>query len=341
MGQTCLKETCHPSDIHEIIVDGSVWQVKKREYIVLLLIIAALSIYLAVQKRGEVHYVLPELEKIEKADVSRLLINSGSASLTLKRDGEEWSVMPGGYPADVSLVDRMLAEVGGLTLTALVSESKSYDVYDLDEDNRIEVGAYGGEGKAIRKFAVGKAASSYRHTFVTVGDGHEIYHARGSIRSVFDKTVASLRDRSVMSFDERINEVTVSDGGNGTAFVRSSVPVEVNVNREQAEETGGEPKDTWVTDKGRPVKGEDLDDVIKTIQKLKCDYFIEGRGKGDLGNPGYEVSLRGAKTYTLSLFEKEGDKYAATSSESAYPFVISERKADRIMKGLAGLTDKE
>lgn len=46
-------------------------------------------------------------------------------------------------------------------------------------------------------------------------------------------------------------------------------------------------------------------------------------------------------TYSISFFEKEDNKHTAVSSESEYPFLISDWKAKKIMKDLKTLTEAE
>ena len=62
----------------------------------------------------------------------------------------------------------MLSAIENLTLTALVSESKNYNLYDLNEEKRINVKAWQGENLK-RDVDLGKTASSFRHTFVKTG----------------------------------------------------------------------------------------------------------------------------------------------------------------------------
>ncbi|MBW1691689.1 MAG: DUF4340 domain-containing protein [Deltaproteobacteria bacterium] len=70
----------------------------------------------------------------------------------------------------------------------MVSESRDYSRYQLDDEHKITVKAYIGE-KLTRELDVGKAAPSYRHTFVRLKENEFVYHARENFRNAFDLSV--------------------------------------------------------------------------------------------------------------------------------------------------------
>lgn len=327
----------------------------KTEYVVLVLLISALSLYLVVRKSGKTHYSLPEIRKIEKDDVSQLEIRRGDASITLVRENDTWRVGPEKFPADKNAVDGMLDRIAGLTLTALASESGNYSPYELDETKRIEVDAYQGEG-LLRRIRVGKTASSERHTFVMIDDDPRVFHAEGNLHNIFSRSIPELRDKKVMPLDEKeIMEVTLRKAEASVTLVKNTAaPVSVDLKgqegreegpsgKEQAGETAAKerPVVPWTTSSGRAAKEEEIDEILRTLSHLECDGFIPGKKKEDFTSPIYSVSLKGRKTYTLSLFEKTGDMYPAISSENDYPFVVSEWKVKRIMKDPASLYEEE
>ncbi len=172
----------------------------KKEYALLGIVILALGIYLFLNDQDRVHYTLPETPRIETADITRVEIRKAGGNLTLKRADDGWRLTPGDYPADSAQVERMLQSVAELTVTALVSESQSYARYDLDPERRIDVRAYN-KDRLVRQFTVGKAASTFRHTHVLLGEDKNVYHAAGSFRWEFDKAVDELRDKTVLAFE--------------------------------------------------------------------------------------------------------------------------------------------
>jgi len=212
----------------------------------------------------------------------------------------------------------------------LFLNQKTITIYELDKDNRIEVEFYAGD-KILRKIFIGKPASSYRHTFVMLGNDHRVYHAEGNIKNEFNKTVSDLRDKLVMKFSDEIAEVIMKKRDSELTVSRISPPASVDVT-DKGSKAGGEDAARWIAADGSPVTAEEIDEVIDALSNFQCDKFIEDREKDDFKSPLFTLTLKGINTYTISLFEKEDDQYPGITSESEYPFFISEWKAKRIMK---------
>lgn len=311
----------------------------KTEYLVLILIIGALSAYLIMQKSGKTHYTLPSLSEIEKKEISKLTIKSKETEIDLIKENDQWFVGPQKFPADPQKTEGLVDALREFTLTSLVSESKNYTLYELDEENRILVEALNND-IPIRTIHIGKPASSHRHTFVMVDDDHRVFHSEGNLKNKFTTTLADLRDKGALTIDEDIMEMIITKGdGAPLTFTKSTAPVTVDVTKEQeaaeeeSTETPGEPEIIWVTSGGKSANKEMIEEIIRTVSHLQCDEYIENKTKEDLTSPTYTLTMKGAQTYTLSLYEKtEDNKYPAISSVNDYPFLITEWKANRIMK---------
>lgn len=292
----------------------------KREYIILAAIIAVLSIYLLMKRNSNMHYSLPELEKIDKKDITKFVIKKADSEITLLKKGDRWVISPQNFPANSEIAGKMEDEIGSLTITDLVSESKNDVLYDLNKEKRIEVSAYKGD-QILRKVEIGKLASSYRHTFLKVENDSRVFHAQGDLANIFNKTASDLRDKTVMAFKgEEITEISMTKSGKKVSM---------------SKKTG-----KWETDKGESANEEEVGEIIKTLSDLTCDSFIEGKTKNDFKNHVFSISLSlsGVKEYSVSLFEKTDSKHPAISSETEYPFYISEWSAERFMKELKTLT---
>lgn len=312
----------------------------RTETILLVLMIVALSAYLIFQKTERTHYRLPALPEVDKEAVTRIEVNRGDSQITLQREEDRWVILPQGYPADPSAVDGMLEVIGGLRLTALASAAGNESVYDLDESGRIEVTALKGEGPVMR-FRVGKPAPSHRHTFVQVEDDSRIYHAEKNFRSRFEKDLSVLRDKQVLKIEEEISEIILTTGKESMHILRTTAPV--GRAQDQAEGEAPIPEQgayRWETLDGKPVKENEMDTLVRTLSNLKCDDYLEG-AKGDWKEPSCRVSLKGDRNYEISLYEDRENKVVATSSESEYPFLITEWKAKRIRKDLKDLVQSE
>ncbi|MFH1289038.1 MAG: DUF4340 domain-containing protein [bacterium] len=308
----------------------------KKEYIILTAIIAALSIYLLKRQNSNMHYSLPELEKISKKNITKIIITKADSEITLLKKGDKWVITPQNFPANNDAAGEMEDEISSLTITDLVSESKNDILYDLNKEKRIEVSVYKGD-ELLRKIEIGKLASSYRHTFLKVEKDDRVFHAQGDLASTFNKTVSDLRDKTVMAFEsEEITEVLLTKGNKKLTIVKSSVPDSIDLNKEKTE-TKQKILQRWVTNNGESVNETEIEEIIKTLSNLMCDSFVEDKTKNDFKNPVFSISLKGVKEYSISLFEKTDDKYPAISSETEYPFHISEWSAERFMKELETL----
>jgi hypothetical protein len=297
--------------------------------------------YISSEQSDRTHYQLPEVRKIQQADISKINIRKKDADIVLVRDGDGWRVGPERYPASASGVDIIINTITGLKLSAMVSESKNYPLYELDEEHAIEVEAFNGD-ESLVKVLIGKPASSYRHTFVRLGDDHRVYHAEGNLKYDFNKTASDLRDKKVMTFSDELIEITLKKGDDELTVIKKTHPVSVDVSDKEGEE-GAEQAEPpqWITPGGKPVKQKEVDEIVTTLSDLDCDTFIEGKSRNDFTSPVYTITLKGADTYSLSFFEKKDKQYPAISSQSDYPFLLSEWKAGRIMKDLSSLTEEE
>jgi hypothetical protein len=241
----------------------------------------------------------------------------------------------------------MLDTIAGLTLTALVSESKAYIRYELDPKNKISVKAWQAD-TLQRNFDVGKPAASMRHTFVKLNGDDRIYHARDNFRSKFDQNINDLRDKLILSFTgSDIQEISVAKDQQSANFTRIQQAVDEKPADGQKTEgaSAAPPKKTiWQSADGKPAEQGALNQLLADLSSLRCDSFIDDKNKADFTAPVYTVRLKGSQSHDLFIFAKLKDEdttYPATSSASDYPFNLSASKAERIMKNPEEMFQKE
>jgi len=309
----------------------------RKEYIILGMVILALSLYLFLRKQDRTHYKVPEVPPLAQADISKIEISKKGTAITLNKRDTIWRIAPQGYSADAGKVKSMLDAIEKLTLTAMISESKNYNRYDLDDKKKLTVKAWTGD-MVKRDFAIGKVAPSYRHTFVQVGGDPRVYHAEGNFRGVFDLNMDNLRDKMVLKFEKvEIQGIRVSKGGKSTSFSRKQVPVEIKLDQE-AEASSPPASKTeilWETTEGQKADEVKLDRLLTTLSNLSCEKYVDDKKKEDFTEPIYTIQLRGIEEYSLSIFgrlDKDATVYPAISSANDYPFFLQERQANDIMK---------
>jgi hypothetical protein len=323
----------------------------RKEFIILAVIVAALSGYLVWQRQKPTAYRLPALSQVDRSDITRIRIaRPDTAPLELKKIDDTWRVGEALFEADGDKVNGMLETVATLNLTALVSEAGQYARYHLDEAQRIRVQAWAGD-RLRRDFAIGKTAPTYRHTFVTLAGDEKVYHAREDFRGRFDRDLDQLRDKRVMRFErETIQTVSLTVGkAKPVTFTRVEIPPAAE-GKDGKEVNAKTQTSRWQGDKGAPLDEEALDNLVSSLAGLECERYLYDRSRADLegGKPDYIVELTGARErpYRLLLFaplEAEGEDRPrpGVSSESDDPFVVSAFHSREFSDQIAKLTGAE
>ncbi|MGD9119373.1 MAG: DUF4340 domain-containing protein [Desulfobacterales bacterium] len=317
----------------------------KKEYIILLLIIVGLSFYLFMRSSDRTHYQLPELTGLDRGTITKIEISNEGDTILLKKKDNQWYLEPKGYLADTGKVDDMLTVFENFSLAALVSESKDYQRYDLQPDKRITAKAWQ-EDVLLRNLDIGKAAPSFRHTFVKLADDSRVYHANDNFRSQFEQTQDSLRDRSVLSFNAGdIQAVHITKDQASIELVRNEVSVEPAAPQAEKPETTppAAAKFEWQDRSGKKVNDQELNRLLTTLGGLKCSGYIDDRNKDSFTDPIYTVRLNGIQEHQLDIFaklEKDAEDYPAISSGSNYPFLLSASQAQQMMKDPAEMLKK-
>jgi hypothetical protein len=317
----------------------------KKEYVILVTVILALSLYLILRNPDRTLYQLPKVPDISKTNISKIEISKPDTTIVLKKKDDTWQIAPEGCPANTEKVKSMLEIIRKLTVTALVSESKNYIPYNLDDNKKITVRAWTGDTVA-REFEMGKAATSYQHTFVKLAGDDRIYHARGNFRGKFDQTVDKLRDQTVLSFDPKeIQEIQITKGGQVIGFAQTQAPVEVTAGEEGEGQRPASQKTegVWKTSDGKQGDETQVNRLLSTLSNLRCEQYIDGLKKEDFANPIFRIQLKGVKEYTLSIFkktDKDAKTYPAVSSENDHPFLLPEWQANTLIGNPADLLKK-
>jgi len=306
-----------------------------KEYLILAAVIIGLSAYLYVRQTDQAATDAPKLSVVAPDDISKIEIKRpGLAAMALTRTDGKWRIAPGDYLVDKGKVDSILSAISDLTLTAMVSETKNYGRYDLGDANQIRVQAWAGD-KVARDFAIGKAASSFRQTFVKLAGNPDVYHARGNFRNDFDQDVDALRDKTVLAFtSDEIDAISLTDGEINVRYVKA--PPATDADKPADPSAPADP--VWQDADGKSADQAAIKRLLSTLSNLRCQSFIDDRQKTDFTGPVFTAVLSGkAETNELSLFNSADDDtekkgMAATSSQSPYPFMLPDYQVENIRK---------
>ncbi|MDH3880155.1 MAG: DUF4340 domain-containing protein [Desulfobacteraceae bacterium] len=312
----------------------------KKEYVILAAILVALILYLALHRSNRTHYQLPELSEVSGKHISKLEITTAGNSIIFNQKDNTWNIEPKGYRADPTKVKNILNVIEKLKLTALVSESKNYVRYDLRNDKNIHVKAWQGE-TLLREFDIGKAAPTFKHTFVKLPDDPNVYHARGDFRRNFDRSVDDFRDKTVLSFAQNtIQGIELTLEKKTISLSRKEIPETFPEKKDDPAAKAAKElktKTVWEDTKGHEVAPSKISSLLSFLNSLECERYLDDLKKEDLKNPIYTVALNGEKEYSLLVFSKKDNNaknYSAISSENESPFSLSDTQMDTIKSKL-------
>jgi hypothetical protein len=319
----------------------------KKQYIFLLAAIAVLSAYLALRSPDKVNYELPDLPDVQKKDITAVEMEKQGHRLVLKKDGGAWKTEPDKYPASDDQVDRILDAIVAFTLTDMVSQTKSYDRFDLTDDKKTTVRVFSGD-KLKFAFDMGSIAGTRQHTFVRISGDDRVYHARGNLRDRFTADMDDVRDKTVMMFNpNEIREVRLGHLKEALIITRVQVPEspagDAAPGERDPDQEKSKPREkgiSWKRADGQPVDEAALERLLSTVTELKCQKYIYDRKKDAFADPRYSIAFTGARTYSLFFFPGDKEKpegFPAISSENSSPFILTQYKADEIIAGIEAM----
>ena len=328
----------------------------KKEYLILAVIIAGLCAYLVTHNDNRNNYSLPELKIVAGSDITGITIELKEGPIQITKTNEVWGITEKSYPADTDKIKALVKTISDLKITALASEKGDLLRYQLDPENRIRVTASGTTGN-LRTFEVGKTAPSYHHTFVKLeGDDH-IYHASGNFQRDFDTDIDALRDKKVLSFDEKtIKEMKITMDGITQTLVATSpqkttkdaTPEDDKVSQEEDKISQNDAaRIIWYFKDNTPSDETSIKEILSTLSSLECNAYSMGDDKKVLANetPVCQITLIGKEEMTFTLFEKNSnDKYPSLSSTTPFPFVLDDYSGKNILSSvetLLGIEKKE
>ena len=295
----------------------------KKEYFLLILAIIVLSAYLFFHNKNQDNYLLPEISNIDKAKIESIEIIQNNKTINCFKDNGGWVVTENKFQANENTILEMVASISDLAITTLISEKENLQRYDLDKEKAIKVIAKS-DDKVVRQFCIGKTAPTQKHTFITINDQKIIFHAKGNLRKMFNKSIDNLRDKQIQKFDQtKIKSIEVSKGD----FKRI-------ITKKQPPEDDTEAKPEWQCQDNAELKQESADSIIATLSNLRCSSYFETQTKSDFENktPFLKIVLETEKTIEFTLFPKtEEDKYPGISSQSKYSFLLEDYVANEII----------
>lgn len=245
-------------------------------------------------------------------------ISGGQAgSVRLVRDGDGWVITDERYPADTAAVSAMVSALETVRAPGRVSGDP--DSGDFGFDSTVTVAAYS-SGKTLRTLHAGKVSANALQTYCRIDDSDDVYLVSGNLRSIFDRTVNSLRDKTVYTLQSETIE--------------------------RAEFRGAEGEPVWLLERvGTPAVwrlagSEETPDAEKTAAWIRSvaslrvqDHAPEGFALPDTVL-GTLTLAAGGKTVSVTVHEKDAETgmYVCTSSELPWAFHVSSYTGERLLR---------
>lgn len=301
----------------------------KKEYFLLIFTIIVLLAYLFLHNRGQDSNVLPPIPEIDESKIESIEIIRDQKTINCFKIGDEWVVTKKQFPGNTRLIKEMIASIKNLAITTLISEKENLKRYDLDKAKSIKVIAKDAKG-VLREFTIGKTASTQKHTFIVLSNQKNIFHAKGNLRRIFDKSIDNLRDKQIQKFDmAEIKSIKISKDD----FKRI-------ITKKELSEDDTKKTLQWKTQDKAELKQESVNSLIETLSDLRCSSYVETQTKKDFENktPFLKITLESDQKIEFTLFPKnEQNKYPGISSLNKYLFLLEDYVADDIISNTDNL----
>jgi hypothetical protein len=306
----------------------------KRSTIILLAVFAVLIILLLIPKNCQSSDLTWKKIKTNNTPITGLVVTTGDETITLKKNENIWTIEPEGFIAENKKVTDMLNILIPKRTFDIVSEHSFYQKYDLDASNEIHVSALAGADR-VREIKIGKAVSTYKHTYVRPDNDQRVFQTSGNFQSTFKKTKDELRDKKVLSFSSTdVQQITLqnSKGKSKKIEKKAEIP-EVSTSTSSNDAAPPAPEPVWKDEADNTLKQNEVDDIVNTMSALTADSFISDTIESlEKTKPTAVVTITSAgKDYTLTILKKDKDnKYQAYCNMRKFGFLLTENNVKRI-----------
>lgn len=300
------------------------------KYGVLIAIVAALSMVLFFIKNYDPQK-LPDIAEIKSLE--KIVIEKGNGeTMELKKDGENWFIMPEEYKVSDRVQNRMISAYEDIVLKDVIEKKvQRPQEYQLDEEGRTKVSLYDGDKKALELY-VGKVSYTYKHTYVRLDEDGPVYHAQGKLADLLEEPKKQMISKVLTAFSpDQIVRVEIEEDGK-TFEIRKNI----SFSMDEEEATGAKDKWTLSWSKER-ANTQQVDKFINALSSLRAKSIYDG----DPENAQSYMRKISAHTdsdiidiYIIAA-DKDGNHICKASDRNAM-FVIPKGKGDQVLSSTFG-----
>jgi len=182
---------------------------------VVLAVLAAILVVIAITSRRaeraeETLATGPIFPQADWEAVTTITLAADGDTVRLERPQDRWRVATeGGFPADTTLVARMLEKTELFDRRHLRSRAPEMQAkFEVDAGSGIAVQMYAAGGDPVARFRIGKTGPDFRSQYLRPFERNEVYLIPDYLRSAFDVSRSTWRDRRIFDFDaEKVAQV--------------------------------------------------------------------------------------------------------------------------------------
>lgn len=293
-----------------------------------------------------------------KKEFDVITIEKKDGDIRLDKIDGEWKISrlenPGSkYKSDEYAVKNIVESVSNLHLLGNVSSGGANRLqrYGLDDEAKISIKVYG-KDKLLRTVYVGKNAVSGSQSYVQVDGKKSVMIADSALRTVFEKTFSSLRDKNLYTISsDSISSVSIKKEDLEYSLLLSQVET---ASVESSESSDGEgfsisnQRMEWKVDKAP----EDMVDVvldqgtvgtwIASLSSLSVSKWCEDDVSLPEKDPDMKIDIAvGGMIYSIVMYaDEDGTRYLCSSNQSEGLFYIQKSTAENFAKDLSDLLVK-
>jgi hypothetical protein len=261
--------------------------------------------------------------EIKEEEIKQLTLKGTHGTLVLIKKGDEWFIdKPKSYRADLTEVQGMLASLSSMFARDFIEGSHlELKKYGLDPA-RLQIALDTGEKEGRREILFGSKRESKDEIYVTLGSGGTVYTVLENVLKRLDKSLATLRDKQILSFaHDKVTKLHIHrTSGEAIDMVKG-------------------PKGEWIeASKTEKVQQRVVADYVRALGSLRAKGFAEDEPKKTkrygLESPILKVSLEenDKKNMMTLLVVQSREGYYAVQEGSPNVYVIDEPSFKQINK---------
>ena len=284
-----------------------------------------------------------------KKDIDYITIEKKNEKIRLDKINDEWKICEVQnpdlkYATEDYSVNNIISSVSSLHLLGTVSGGSTNRLarYGLDDESKICVKVYG-KDKLLRTVNVGKNSSSGSQSYVQVDGKKSVMVADSALRTIFDKSLPSLRKKVLYEISsDSISWVHVKNGEKDFELLLSQIAASDSESAKISSQ-----RTEWTI--ASPANGENIaldqgsvGSWIASLSSVNVSQWCESDITLPEGETDIELEIAvGGMIYSIKMFyEEDNDRYICSSNHTEGLFYMSKSSAENLAKDLNDLTVK-